>query len=87
MTYVIRARKPGQRASLLGYDKLMKLAEKIPATEDERAMLVLLGLKEHVPRELRSYYDHLERDNRTMRRKLGRPELRPRLSVKGPTEE
>lgn len=80
IAYAMRPRLGKRRAAVLSMDVLLSLVRQITCTADEASHLVLLGLKEHAPQELREYIAHLEKDNSTLRRKAGLPEARYRMA-------
>lgn len=74
MSIVLRPRTPGQsaRASLLNYDELSALAHKLHTGPRQTRHLILLGLMERAPRELRICITNLVNECLQLSQDLGR---------------
>jgi hypothetical protein len=79
VAYALRPMSGKRRAAVLPISVLTDLARELDCSVDEASHLILLGLKEHAPQELREYIAHLEKDNSTLRRKAGMQEARYRF--------
>lgn len=79
VVYALRERHVGDRTTVFSIAELLSLAANIPATDDQRNHLVVLGVKEHATPDLRQYIAILEKDSRTLRKRLNMPELKVRL--------
>jgi hypothetical protein len=74
INYAMRPYSGKGRTGRLSEEELRRLANAVHASQDERRLLVLYGLKEHLPPLLKRYVESIEKDNRRLRRGRGEPE-------------
>jgi len=72
MSYALRPKADHPRASLLNYEELSELAHQLHADRQQTKHIILLGLLEHAPPELRSCVIKLVISNMELARDIGR---------------